>query len=777
MAGVATPFSTIQYCINNKVPCCTFPLNHNKEIHVAWSKINENNFTTYLNPRDNGFAVLTGYKYVMIDYDLKEDPPHHIYEILYDNCDAVEKTPGGFHFWFLADSRTAHLRTVTAAVWDNENIRGLDIRAKGGLAFCCPSKYKSLSGEIKKYVWIKGNLSTTTPIPSEILEHLSDTTNKPVEFDNDIPETFSFNIPNDTDAITEVTTNNADETITILNGLAQSRIDNYNEWISVGIALKNSGHSCELWDEWSRKSSKYNVGECYKKWRTFTESSRPLTKASLFHWLKQDNYELFIALQGKNNDVQSKLLACTNASIADVFYSINANKYTFSTQDGWYILQDNNTWIATGSTDIMSIPNILNIIRSDCGELVIKMMHTQNRNKSEEGISKMLADSYKKICSSTFLKGVIAFLPGLYYTPGIEKNFNEKRNLFAFNNGVLDTDTFTFRPIDPDDYITITCGYDYREITDAEKVKVRAFLKKIWPNDAVLQYNLGALSKSLTGNNFEQACHVYTGRGANGKSCLMDLCKLVFGDYYQTFSASYLTKENDSKDRPLPEFAAARYARMLVTSEPDANDRFQVNLIKNMAGNEEVTFRGMYAKHPVKYIPQFKLWILTNDMPKLSKSDFGIERRMRCVYFPTKFVYNPKTENEELRDDTLTQQFRTDDSWKYGLLGLLIDALHDISGKILEMPEDVAKFTNDYMEKNNPVKAWLRKYYEITGRKNNCIKRTELYNTFLEDMSEENKIIKTSSDFYDAMEKLDIESKYLHGTLLFWGLVRKKQND
>jgi P4 family phage/plasmid primase-like protien len=691
----------------------------------------------------------------------KHNPPQEIYNILFENCKAVEKTPGGFHFWFLTDSRTSHFTSITDAHWDNKKISGVDIRAKGGICYCAPSRYTLSSGDLKKYSWLKGNLSTATVLSSEILEYISYS-------DSDFPDTFSFNITKEPDNISESSTTITDETVTVLNGLSQERVDDYNNWLGVGMALKNSGYSCELWDEWSRKSSKYKPGQCHKKWDTFSDKSNPVTKASLYSWLKQDNYELFISLQGSKQD--SRLLQPTNASIAEAFFEMNPNKYIFSSTDGWYILQLNNTWISTGSTDILSIPNIINTINNECVNVLLPMVNSLNNKEGDLVKRKLIADAIKKISSSSFLKGVAAFLPGLYHKPNIEKLFNEKRNLFAFNNGVLDMDTFSFRSIVPEDYITVTCGYDYREITDSEKDKVKKFLKKIWPNDTVLQYNLRALGKSLTGENLEQVFHVFTGMGANGKSCLMDLCKIVFGDYYQTFSVTYLTKENDGKDKPLPELAAPRYARMLVTSEPDERDRFQVNLLKNITGNEEVSFRGMYAKLPVKYVPQFKLWILTNDMPKLSKYDQAIERRMRCVHFPTRFVYNPKAENEEKRDDTLTQQFKTFDCWKYGLLGLLIDAMKDLGLNALEMPDEVKEFTEAYMLENNPVGAWLRQNYDITGNREDCIQKTELYQAFLQDTG----ISKTQKSFSEDIVKCNINEKQIKGIRHYFGLVRKE---
>lgn len=762
----AQAFNTIQYCIDNSVQCFTFKMDESKTCRCRWSEINDKNFTSHLNQYDNGFAIITGQKYFVIDFDSKHNPPQHIYDLLFEHCKAVEKTPGGFHFWFLIDSRTAHFTSTTDAHWDNKRIQGIDIRAKGGICYTVPSRYNTTSGEVKRYSWMKGNLATATVLSPEILEHLCYS-------DYDFPETFSFNITNDIDNKTINSTTDSEEIMTVLNGLSQHRVDNYRNWFDIGIALKNSGYSCEVWDEFSKRSSKYTPGKCHKDWDNIkdTYSGKPIKKATIYKWLKEDNYDLFITLQAHNNIIFKQLLNCTNKEIADIFHEMNTDRYLYSSVDGWYILQNNNTWVCTGSTDIMDIPDILNTISDECNEVLKKIIERLKNNQEEyDNNHKLVREAAKKIYSSSFLKGVIAFLPGLYHKKGVEKLFNEKRNLFAFTNGVLDTDTFTFRQIEPDDYISVTCGYDYREVLNEEKTKVREFLKKILPNNSVLDYNLVALAKSLTGENLEQIFHVFTGRGANGKSCLMDLCKIVFGDYYQTFSVSYLTKESDGKDRPLPEFAAARYARMLVTSEPDDRDRFQVNLLKNITGNEEVAFRGMYAKFPVKYVPQFKMWILANEIPKLSKYDQAIERRMRCVDFPTRFVYNPRGENEEKRDDTLTQQFRCDESWKYGLLGLLIDALRESGNNTLQMPEEIRELTDAYMLENNPVGAWLRQNYEMTGNRNDMVQKTELYQEFLKEVG----IHKTQKSFCEDISKCNIGERKSNGERYFFGLKRKE---
>ena len=38
------------------------------------------------------------------------------------------------------------------------------------------------------------------------------------------------------------------------------------DWIAVGMALKEEGFPCSVWDDWSQNDSRYHAGECQKKW-------------------------------------------------------------------------------------------------------------------------------------------------------------------------------------------------------------------------------------------------------------------------------------------------------------------------------------------------------------------------------------------------------------------------------------------------------------------------------------------------------------------------------
>lgn len=172
-------FNTVHYCIENNITCFSFPMDKSKKVNIAWSQITPENMKEYINFKDNGFAVITGSKYIVIDYDNKHNPPKEILKTLMDNCEAVETTPGGYHFWYKTDKRTQHLRSAANIKWNNADISGLDIRAKGGIIYTSPSYYK-VGNKIKKYEWMKGNISMSAPIPSIILEAITSSDDKTI---------------------------------------------------------------------------------------------------------------------------------------------------------------------------------------------------------------------------------------------------------------------------------------------------------------------------------------------------------------------------------------------------------------------------------------------------------------------------------------------------------------------------------------------------------------------------------------------------------------------
>lgn len=75
----------------------------------------------------------------------------------------------------------------------------------------------------------------------------------------------------------------------LLQRLSPSRADDYNDWVTVGMALAAAlgSEGLPLWIQWSAQSAKFDAGACEAKWRSFDGSG--VTMASVAHMAKQDS--------------------------------------------------------------------------------------------------------------------------------------------------------------------------------------------------------------------------------------------------------------------------------------------------------------------------------------------------------------------------------------------------------------------------------------------------------------------------------------------------------
>lgn len=73
----------------------------------------------------------------------------------------------------------------------------------------------------------------------------------------------------------------------------------YQEWVNVGMALKQEGYTAADWDAWSQRDPhRYHKGECERKWSTFRGNASPITGGTLVQmamdagWVPERGHEL-----------------------------------------------------------------------------------------------------------------------------------------------------------------------------------------------------------------------------------------------------------------------------------------------------------------------------------------------------------------------------------------------------------------------------------------------------------------------------------------------------
>ena len=63
----------------------------------------------------------------------------------------------------------------------------------------------------------------------------------------------------------------------------------YDDWLAVGMALKNIGCDCSEWEQWSRSDERFKDGECESKWNGFNRDGYDI--GTLYHFAQPNGYD------------------------------------------------------------------------------------------------------------------------------------------------------------------------------------------------------------------------------------------------------------------------------------------------------------------------------------------------------------------------------------------------------------------------------------------------------------------------------------------------------
>jgi hypothetical protein len=177
----------------------------------------------------------------------------------------VQTQGGGIHLYYRIDQPT---KTKTASRFLNKMLP-VDIRSNGGYVIAPDGSglYSPIDVEDDDF-WTDLR-ALCAPLPEWI-----------EGFQKYIEE-----IPRNVETLPER------EILEIRSALSYIESDDYDTWIRVGQCLRstNSPSGFHLWDEWSKKSDKYESEVMEAKWRSF-DSVSELTIASLFHEAKKNGW-------------------------------------------------------------------------------------------------------------------------------------------------------------------------------------------------------------------------------------------------------------------------------------------------------------------------------------------------------------------------------------------------------------------------------------------------------------------------------------------------------
>jgi phage/plasmid-associated DNA primase len=211
----------------------------------------------------------------------------------------------------------------------------------------------------------------------------------------------------------------------------------------------------------------------------------------------------------------------------------------------------------------------------------------------------------------------------------------------------------------------------------------------------------------------------------------------------------------------------ARPKRVMVTEEPESEARLQASFLKSLSGGTEISARTLHSKLIISYVPGYKIFILTNDIPKLTQMDGGSERRLRVVRFPFKFVAPSKVTEayHRIGDPGVKEKLCGSAEWRDEMCLLLTEtyaAIKDVES--LSEPGTVAEATRGYVDENNVLKEWLDTHYEITRRDSDRIGAGTMKQAYMADMRVErmsDQLFKAQMEF-NKMNRMRTNAGYVY---------------
>ena len=725
-----------------------------------------------IKPNEKALAIVCGKQSGCSVIDI-DDPTTEqnmqLMDLMFD-CNMIQETKNGFHY-----------------VWNyNDKLRNtqgdkLDIRTDGGCIFTEPSVAFNDQGEIvASYKWIKTPLNDQLmDLPIEVIEYLvkigGNRYVKDVETKIEAEEVEVLIEPTETKILLQV-----------INQLPIRYLDSYSDWIAIGMVLYNEGYTVEDWDLVSKRSTKYEKGNCIQHWNTFKNIQQPITGATLWKWLKQSNPIQFYTLMEERQDFWNLIALLNHKDGAKYFYNIHPDSYLWNESLGWFALGKSNIWkqYDNGQPNGMKrhLADTLQELAMDTkkAELVkyTKISSSEKDKKKQEELTKLhverikaIHSAYTKLGSSEFCNGVLAFLPSFYNDDLLEDKMDKNSRLFSFTNGTVDLDSMKFRTLLPTDYVSITCGYDYcSESNPIIKKELEVFLYGLFENNDSVYYLTSIIASCLFGGNRWQEFYCMTGTGGNGKGLIAILMKMLFGNYYLSVDSSLLTKSVEKKDQPIPALVEARTCRLMLSSEPEATDKLQAGLLKKISGGDQIEARTLHSKKIWKYVAMFKLFILANDIPALSKIDGGLQRRMKVLKFPFAFKKESEctTEFHRIADPDLERKVSSIE-WRNEMILMLLETYEKIRNlKSGPSCPSVEQESSEYMNENNPLKHWLEEHYNLGG--SDGVFPRELKSEYVSDTGDN-----TIDDrrFAQLLKFNGIIKKKSNGSIRYIGLVRK----
>jgi phage/plasmid-associated DNA primase len=321
--------------------------------------------------------------------------------------------------------------------------------------------------------------------------------------------------------------------------------------------------------------------------------------------------EIDIYEDKKLNELVFNSLNGEPSQLAEIIYHYFENDYMYGENEEWYIFE-NNRWKNLGKKNT----NLRYSIQPKLKDIYSKLSNYYKENECDKNKLKSLKNIIKSFGETITKNNIMTELIDIYtINKNPKRDFTSKldsnNHLIGFNNGIYDLSKFEFRKGKPEDYITLSVGYDYSDKHTDKYNDLLQFLQDIQPNKEERDYMLTYLSIGLIGNLLELFT-IMTGVGRNGKSKLIELLGKTFGEYFGSVQSQMFTRPRPDANSPDPGLLSLMKKKIVIASEPEKNSKLNSGFIKFITGRDSTTLRNCHSNDMIDFTANFiTLLILT----------------------------------------------------------------------------------------------------------------------------------------------------------------------
>ena len=284
-------------------------------------------------------------------------------------------------------------------------------------------------------------------------------------------------------------------------------------------------------------------------------------------------------------------------------------------------------------------------------------------------------------------------------------------------------------------------------------------------NQELIDYVQMICGLAAIGKVYVEALIIAYGDGRNGKSTFWNAISRVLGLYSGNISADTLTV--GCRRNIKPEMAEVKGKRLLIAAEMQEGARLNDSTVKQLCSTDDVFAEKKY-KDPFSFKPCHTLVLYTNHLPRVSASDDGIWRRLIVIPFNAKITGKSDIKNygEYLYDNA-----------GESILAWVIEGAKKVIELEYQIP--VPKCVQDAICEYRSQNDWFGHFIEDKCDTGDDYKESSssLYQAYRNYCIDTNEYVRSTADFYFALESAGFERVVLNRKRYFKGLRIRTEDD